>query len=53
MLFMESYLCYCSVRLGVIIVAVWSIVSNFSIHLLKEIFFVHSFLILSDFKYHI
>lgn len=28
MLFMESYLCYCSVRLGVIIVAVWSIVST-------------------------
>lgn len=26
---------------------------HFTIHLLKEIFFVHSFLILSDFKYHI
>jgi len=29
MLFMESYMCYCSVRLGVIIVAVLAIVSDY------------------------
>ncbi|XP_017048904.1 uncharacterized protein LOC108093396 [Drosophila ficusphila] len=31
MLFMESYLCYCSVRLGVIIVAVFTIIRNLAL----------------------
>ncbi|KAH8415209.1 hypothetical protein KR215_009008 [Drosophila sulfurigaster] len=38
MLFMESYLCYCSVRLGVMLVAALSIIMNIT---LSVIFFIH------------
>ncbi|KAH8403268.1 hypothetical protein KR222_009333 [Zaprionus bogoriensis] len=43
MLFMESYLCYCSVRLGVIIVAAWSIIINITLSILFFVRGVHIF----------
>lgn len=42
MLFMESYLCYCSVRLGVLIVAALAIVSSI-LFVFLILIFIHNF----------